>query len=220
MILLSCHGLFAQTGPDNGRAGYALPLETTRTVDFTTDEGTWLSLDVSPDGREIVFDLMGDLYLLPIEGGNATRITEGPAWDNQPRFSPDGEHIAFVSDRDGTDNLWLVSVGGSSLRPVTEETKSVFGAPAFSPDGNYIAARRGETTLDFKELWLVHKYGGEGIQLTEAEGPTRSVAGPVFSPDGRCCSHGHHADFRAGFRRAPVLATLPTAGPACEELQR
>ena len=185
VFLLSCHGLFAQTAPGDGRAGYALPLETTRTVDFTTDEGTWLSLDVSPDGSQIVFDLMGDLYLLPMEGGDATRFTKGPAWDNQPRFSPDGREIVFVSDRDGTDNLWLISADGSDLRSITQETKFVFGAPAFSPDGNYIAARRGETTLDFKELWLFHKHGGKGVQLTRPEGPTRSVAGPVFSPDGR-----------------------------------
>ena len=119
VFLLSCHGLFAQTAPGDGRAGYALPLETTRTVDFTTDEGTWLSLDVSPDGSQIVFDLMGDLYLLPMEGGDATRITKGPAWDNQPRFSPDGREIVFVSDRDGTDNLWLISADGSDLRSIT-----------------------------------------------------------------------------------------------------
>ena len=185
LCLLSCTSVLAQTAPKSHQNGYALPLETTRIVDFTTDEGTWLSVDVSPDGRQIVFDLMGDLYLLPLEGGNATRITKGPAWDNQPRFSPDGLEIVFVSDRDGTDNLWIISTNGSDLQAITQETKFVFGAPAFSPDGNYIVARRGETTLDFKELWLFHKYGGKGIQLTYPKGQTRSVAGPVFSPDGR-----------------------------------
>src|SRR5712691_900191 len=65
-----------------------LPLETTRRLQFTTDEGTWLSLDVSPDGRTIVFDLLGDLYTLPLAGGKATRITSGPAFDTQARFSP------------------------------------------------------------------------------------------------------------------------------------
>src|SRR3972149_3575557 len=65
-----------------------LPLVTSRTARFTTDEGTWMSVDVSPDGRTIVFDLLGDLYTLPITGGQATRITDGMAFDAQPRFSP------------------------------------------------------------------------------------------------------------------------------------
>src|ERR1044071_7677540 len=73
--------------------GPAVPLK------LTVDEGTWISLDVSPDGRTIVFDLLGDLYTLPIAGGTATRITSGPAWDVTPRFSPDGSRIVFASDR-------------------------------------------------------------------------------------------------------------------------
>jgi hypothetical protein len=47
----------------------ALPLKTARKISFTTDEGTWISLDVSPDGSQIVFDLLGDLYLVPKSGG-------------------------------------------------------------------------------------------------------------------------------------------------------
>ncbi len=75
-----------------------LPLKPTRTVDFTTSEGTWISLDVSPDGQTLVFELLGDLYTLPLSGGEAKRITSGPAFDSQPRYSPDGKKIVFLSD--------------------------------------------------------------------------------------------------------------------------
>src|SRR6185436_18882761 len=68
-----------------------LPLVPTRPLKFTTDEGTWMSLDVSADGKTIVFDLLGDIYTIPIGGGSAKRITSGSGFDGQPRFSPDGK---------------------------------------------------------------------------------------------------------------------------------
>src|SRR5215831_8049488 len=98
-----------------------LPLITERSMTFTTSEGTWLSLDLSPDGKTIVFDLLGDIYTLPIEGGNATRITSGQAFDAQPKWSPDGKTIAYVSDRNGSDNLWLMNADGSHQHILTRE---------------------------------------------------------------------------------------------------
>ena len=80
-----------------------LPLNGERKI--KTNEGTWLSLDVSPDGQTIVFDFLGDLYTLPITGGKAERITEGLAFDNHPRFSPDGKEIVFISDEDSAENV-------------------------------------------------------------------------------------------------------------------
>ncbi|MGH2668144.1 MAG: TolB family protein, partial [bacterium] len=111
--------------------------ENARKVEFTTDEGTWMSVDVAPDGRSILFDLLGDLYRLPIEGGKARRLTSGPAWDYAPRTSPDGRAVVFCSDRSGNMNLWLMQADGGAPRPLTQETGAVFSSPSWTPDGLY-----------------------------------------------------------------------------------
>ena len=160
----------------------------TQTVAFTTTEGTWLSLDVSPDGRTIVFDLLGDLYTLPIGGGTATRITSGPAYDVQPRFSPDGARIAFTSDRSGGDNVWTARPDGSDLRQVTDESFRLFNNAVWTPDGEYLVARKhytGTRSLGAGELWMVHRTGGAGLQLTERPNDQQDAGEPAVSPDGR-----------------------------------
>ena len=74
-------------------------------VKFNVDEGTWMNLDVSPDGKTIVFDLLGDIYSMPISGGKASAIRKGLPWEVQPRFSPDGKRCLLYtspSPRDAT----------------------------------------------------------------------------------------------------------------------
>src|SRR3546814_18883447 len=94
-----------------------------------------MSLDVSPDGRTIVFDLLGDLYALPIGGGRATRLTHGPAYDAQPRYSPDGRELVFVSARAGSEDIWLTGSAGSSPRPITHDPYRCFISPSFTSAG-------------------------------------------------------------------------------------
>ncbi|MEQ1518555.1 MAG: hypothetical protein ABL931_18900, partial [Usitatibacteraceae bacterium] len=79
------------------------------TVPIDTRNGTWMSVDVSPDGKQIVFDLLGDLYLLPIEGGEAKALTHSVAWEMQARFSPDGKRLTYLSDAAGGDNVWVMN---------------------------------------------------------------------------------------------------------------
>jgi imidazolonepropionase-like amidohydrolase/Tol biopolymer transport system component len=194
-------GLFT---PDTGRPGKASAStdEPADAPDWSVQEpggpaekvaldvqaGTWMSVDVSPDGQEIVFDLLGDLYLLPIAGGQARPITSGRAWDMQPRFSPDGRRIAFTSDRGGGDNVWVMDRDGKNLEAITEEDFRLLNSPAWSPDGEWVVARKHFTarrSLGSGELWLYHRSGGKGVQLTEKPNQQKDVGEPAFSPDGR-----------------------------------
>ena len=158
------------------------------TVSLDVDEGTWMSLDVSPDGREIAFDLLGDLYTMPVAGGEAKPLTSGIAWDMQPRYSPDGRWIAFTSDRSGGDNVWVVGRDGKSPQQVTKESFRLPNSGAWTPDSQYIAARKhftGTRSLGAGEIWLYHRSGGEGLQMTKRATEQKDTGEPAFSPDGR-----------------------------------
>lgn len=171
------------TAPAPGRSG-ALSLEAARRVDFTATEGSWMSVDVSPDGRTIVFDLLGDLYLLPIEGGEATALTRGMAYDVQPRFSPDGRHIAFVSDRSGGDNVWIIAVDGSDTTQVSKGNHNLYLSPEWTPEGDYVVAARSTGLGGQAKLWMFHREGGAGLQLIREPANLKTI-GPAFGPDGR-----------------------------------
>ena len=167
------------------------PLGPTRQVAFETTEGTWVNVDVSPDGTTVVFDLLGDLYSMPIQGtgsGLAVRLTSGPAFDMQPRFSPDGATIAFASDRDGLTNIWISNADGTSPRQVSKEKRWYVNSPAWSPDGQYVYARRHfvkERSGGAGEIWLYHRGGGDGLQVTEKNGWQKDAGEPALSPDGK-----------------------------------
>lgn len=157
-------------------------------VAIDTSTGTWMSVDVSPDGREVVFDLLGDLYTVPIGGGEAKALTTGVAWDMQPRYSPNGKWIAFTSDRAGGDNIWLVNRDGSGPKQVSKESFRLLNQPAWSPDSEYIVARKhftAERSLGAGEMWLYHRSGGDGLQVTKKRTEQKDTGEPAFSPDGR-----------------------------------
>ena len=169
-----------------------LPLTPERKIEFDTDEGTWLSLSPSPDGRTILFDMLGDLYTLPMEGGEARRITNGLPFDSQPIYSPDGQWMAFTSDRDGAENVWIAKVDGSEPKQLSRDKESEFASPSWTPDGQYVLVSRAEPGLGTNEIWMYNVLGGKGVQVTKTRtAPTTprdqllNDLGAIASPDGK-----------------------------------
>ncbi len=178
-------------------------------IDFETDEGTFMSVDVSPDGLFLVFDLLAHVYRVPVSGGAAECLTadSGVALNFHPRYSPDGRSIAFVSDRAGQNNLWIMDSDGSNPRPVFQDLMTRVVEPVWTPDGEYVVVSR--QTLGQPRtagIWMYHRDGGEGIELVGKD--VRRAGGPSLSPDGRylyyhysTASGGEEVDLiRGGFQ--------------------
>jgi Tol biopolymer transport system component len=162
-----------------------LPLEAARKAEFTATTGTWMSLDVSPDGETIVFDLLGDIYTMPVTGGKAKRLTNGMPYDAQPRFSPDGEKIGFVSDRSGGDNGWTLSLDLRDTTQVTQGNSNLYVSPDWSPDGKFIVVARSGGLGGAAKLQLHHVDGRSPIPLIRTPATLKTI-GAAWSPDGRC----------------------------------
>ena len=148
-----------------------------------------MNLDVSPDGKEIVFDLLGDVYKMPVTGGKPTLLAGGMAWEIQSRFSPNGKFISFTSDKDGADNIWVMKADGSAKRAVSKETFRLLNNAVWTPDNQYLIARKHFTasrSLGAGEMWMYHVGGGgEGIQLTKRKNDQQDAGEPEVSPDGK-----------------------------------
>src|ERR1043166_487633 len=172
-------GLFASTafalgpggpGGPGGPPRKPLPLDVGRHAEFTATKGTWISLDVSPDGQSIVFDLRGALYPMPIAGGTATRLTSGMAYDAQPRYSPDGKKVVFISDRSGGDNVWTLSLDLKDTTQVTQGNNALYVSPDYSPDGKYIVVSRSGGLGGAAKLQLYHVDGKKVVFISYLSG--------------------------------------------------
>ena len=164
-----------------------LPLLPERSLEYSATEGSWMSLDVSPDGKSIVFDLLGDLWLLPIEGGEADTLTTGMAFDSQPRFSPDGKKVIFKSDRSGGENIWTIEVDGGKTTQITKGNDNHYESPEYAPDGMYYVYTKGSGRFGASSLWIAHVDGGSGASIIGSG--NNHVTGPAFSGDGRYIWH-------------------------------
>ncbi len=170
-------------GPGNDKEK-PLPLEAARHANFTATEGTWMSVDVSPDGQTVVFDLLGDLYTVPITGGAAKRITQGLAFDAQPRFSPDGESVVFISDRSGGDNVWTMRLDFTDTTQVTRGNSSLYLSPEWMPDGEHIVVSQSSGLRQTAKLVLVHVDRRSPMPVIRQPGSVKTV-GAAPTPDGR-----------------------------------
>jgi len=182
---------------DDKKKEEGLPMKPEGLVKFTTNEGTWMSLDVSPDGRTIVFDLLGDVYTLPVEGGTAAKIHGGMSFESQPKYSPDGKTIAFVSDRSGSENVWLMGADGKDPKALTTGTKASYISPSWSEDGAYIIVSKSDQSIGTNHPYMYHKDGGSGISVGPAPPPLpapgqpapaqprMNIMGAVASPEGK-----------------------------------
>ena len=211
VLLMVCAAFFVslraqerQAQDETAKPAEGFTLKTAETITFDTDEVTWMQTDVSPDGQTIIFDLLGDLYTLPIAGGSAKRIVGGLSFESQPVWSPDGKTIAFLTDRTGVENLWIANADGSNPRAVSKDGRTSAGpqlmvSPSWTPDGNYIVVSKSRAP-DPGTFWLFmyHRDGGSGVRVgappppqpgPEAQGPPpvppTNRMGAVVSPDGR-----------------------------------
>ncbi|AOW17282.1 amidohydrolase [Polaribacter vadi] len=153
-----------------------------------TTEGTWMNLDVSPDGKTIVFDLLGDIYSMPISGGTTTLLRSGLAYEVQPKFSPNGKYISFTSDAEGGNNIWVMTANGNDAKSITKEKMRLLNNAVWTPDGKSLVARKHYTSqrsVGAGEMWQYPLSGAAGLQLTKRKNDQQDVNDPSISPDGK-----------------------------------
>ena len=164
-------------------------------ITFATTEGTWVSLDVTPDGGSLVLELLGDVYSLPVRGGEARPLLVGRAFQSQPRFSQDGARLVYVSDESGSDNVWVARADGTGARQLSNVEGATVLSPAWSADATAVFATVISTgpSGSAAEIWRYDVETGEGSRLVEntngrsqplVSAPAPGAYGAVAAPDG------------------------------------
>jgi hypothetical protein len=173
--------------------GGAAHADQPRRLAYEAHEATWAQPTISPDGAWLWFDLLGDIYRMPVAGGTAQPVFTGTAFERNPVPSPDGQWIAFISDRSGVTALWIARNDGSEARALTHDTSLVLmTSPAWAPDGKSVFVSRAVHSILAFELWRVPVDGGAAALIVKAqpggnEGWDERInaLGAAPSPDGR-----------------------------------
>lgn len=146
-------------------------------------QGRPLGVSAAP---KIVFgknlsSLNHEIYSMELDGTNQTRLTNNPAYDDQPKWSPDSSKIAFMSDRDGNFEIYTMNADGGSQTRITNNL-AADGFPVWSPDGTRIAFVRGDLRNPSTfEVFVMNANGSSQVQLTTDS----AIDGvPAWSPDG------------------------------------
>lgn len=163
------------------KATKELPLEPGRQFHLETSTGTWMSLDVRPDGQEIVFDLLGDIYTLPIAGGKAKRLIGDLSFESHPKYNADGKMLVMTSDRSGSENIWTYDIDSSEWLQITKDKDKNYQSAEWTPDGEYIIAAKGIRNL---KMHMYHYEGGGGVQLIKKPENIKTIE-PAFGSDER-----------------------------------
>jgi Tol biopolymer transport system component/C-terminal processing protease CtpA/Prc len=160
---------------------------------------------LSPDAKKVAFVVHGEVFAASSrEGGNATRVSSTPARERQVVWAPDSRRIVYVSDRDGTQGLYLYDFGTSDETRLTNAPSGDV-SPVFSPDGKSIAFQRGGRELRVLDLETKRERLLTRGVLDRV--PFTASGQVAWSPDGRWIAY---VDSRAkGFSNVYLI---PSAG--------
>jgi imidazolonepropionase-like amidohydrolase/Tol biopolymer transport system component len=163
-------------------------LSAEKNFQLESNEATWINLDVSADKKWLVFDAVGDIYIMPLKGGDAKVLTNRRSWDSQPRFSPDGKWISYTSDLAGEDNIWIMKTDGSDSKQITKEDDRLPNNAIWHPKKPYLIVKkhyRDRRSLGAGAIWLYHLDGGNGLELVKEPNWTANQGEPAITPDGK-----------------------------------
>ncbi len=146
---------------------------------------------LSPDGKQVAIIIRGELWVQPVAGGDAIRLSDTPQREEDPDWAPGGGQIAFTSDRDGNNDLFVVDLKTKETRQLTHTSALAEHTPRYSPDGKSIAFLRG---YNGAQLCCMPAEGGEARVLVDDP----AIGDPAWSPDSRWLAYGRMKAHSAG----------------------
>lgn len=192
---------------------YTLDLHTRELIKISQNAGACTCSYFRPDGKKIIFaaspkkaqhetngsykwDLTPfmNIYEANVDGSEAIALTQGPAYHAECAYSPDGKHIVYASNEDGSMNIYVMKRDGSDVRQLTHTKHCYNGGPFFSPDGAKIVFRADREVPDYLQIYTIDIDGENLTQLTCNDAVNWA---PFWHPTGRAIAfttslHGHH----------------------------